>query len=112
MPADTLPFEIVSPENGLPYCISTVDGLRIGWDTCAACLQHIINCTHDVPVEPSYIRGATAPTTDVRGEVDYSYTGITRKPARKAGLNVMDLVDQDLVDKIKTASKERSDGSA
>lgn len=118
VPADTLTFEIVSPEVGLPYCVSTVDGLRIGWDMCGSCGQHIINCIHDVPVEPSYVRKAPGmPVSD-----DYRYRpadevldpiilgrGALRRSQESKPFNVMSLVDQDMVDQIKTASKERAD---
>ena len=108
---ETLTFEIKTREDGRPYCLSvTPDGIKIAWDTCYSCKQHIINCLHDVPVEPPYIK--RVPGTIV----DYAYKGTdadndrfarARVAVRKS-LNVMDLVDQDLVDKIKKGKDDVS----
>lgn len=40
----------------LPFILSEVDGIVVGWDTCFRCKTHIVRCSCDAgPQRPDYI---------------------------------------------------------
>lgn len=95
------------PYSGDIQAVSVIEGTRVAWVFCGVCKLHISQCLHDVPIEPAYLRRppfTSAPQTPVPGDYRYGEMPdrVREKVAtRRAALNVMDLVDQDLVDKIK-----------
>jgi hypothetical protein len=109
--------------NGEPYVVTTIDGLEIAWAFCGGCDQHIVNCTHDMPITPLYIArwvdefengavptynpGATSQT--IVGSV--SASGNRREPSQRAAeqpkaIDVNSLIDDDVIAAAKAARKE------
>ena len=42
--------------------VSSIAGIRIAWDVCAACRQHVRNCRcDDGPVEPEFLAAERRP---------------------------------------------------
>lgn len=106
----------------LPRMITTTwDGIRIAWDTCASCLRHMVNCLHELPVEPEYLkREHVAPAERPRFQTTVYGGNTSENPNKflgspivsKGPLSLGDLVDDELVAKVKAAKEEHDDKSA
>lgn len=107
--------------DGQPHMITTTwDGIQIAWDTCASCQRHMVNCLHELPVEPEYLKREHVPpaersrfqTTVYSGngsEISNKFSG--SPVVSKGPLSLGDFVDDELVAKVKAAKEERDESA-
>jgi hypothetical protein len=112
----------IAESNGRLIAYSTIPARGIfpeyvvGWDICADCMCAIVNCQHDIPVEPSYITAwrlglqtvVSNPKTAERSQkisgVSFPIHQIVSETERaQQPVNVLSFVDQELVDRIRIA---------
>lgn len=114
--SNVLEFTMVERPSGSLAAISmcpVVGGfVEVAWDTCAGCGQHLNNCNHDIPVEPDYIRRwrQGESYTVLSPEVGYGFSknvGASASPAKPKAINVLDLVDDEMLAKIKEEKESR-----
>ncbi len=117
-----LPYKLVTRPDGTAYCLSVdYSGHTVAWSICGYCGNYIGNCLCSSPTEPAWVTrpplGSPAAIEMGLSEAGSGYESRTPVqseyaqpgPRKNSGLAISDLVDQELVDRVKAAATREED---